>query len=62
MEDHKEISVSCSGCGDAFDCDERLANGEGPCICDDCEQSAAGEWRPDPVYRSGYDYACGYHD
>lgn len=62
VPERRETSVCCSGCGEKFDCLESVANGPGPVLCDDCEDARAGTWRPDPHYRGGYDYACGYHD
>lgn len=61
-KEQKCVSTFCSKCGEKFDCDEITANGAGPVLCDDCDIEHHGTWHPDPVYRSQYDYACGYHD
>lgn len=62
LQEQRCISVLCSGCGEKCECDERTASSPEPVLCDDCEQNAAGEWKPDQQYRAGYDYACGYHE
>lgn len=62
LADQVIVKCCCSGCGEKMECDEHQANGPEPVFCDDCEDARAGEWRPDPIYRSQYDYACGYHE
>lgn len=69
-EEEYDVEVTCPVCGTVFECGSRAANAEKPPCCSaECEH----DWprvREDEIrlreseltYRSGYDYACGYHE
>lgn len=63
--DLNQIEVVCSYCMGKFSCPVSEVNGADLVFCtDECEDVYINppSWRPDPHYRVGYDYACGYHD
>lgn len=35
------MQTRCSDCGRTFECEERVANGEGPAFCDGCDETHA---------------------
>ena len=59
--EYEIIEVICTGCGHKFHCPEPEASGKDEVYCDEClDEGRVRPWRPDPTYRAGYDYACGY--
>lgn len=62
-----EIKIMCPICGKPFWCCEEQAIGQNPPACSSgCEEEKIQqEWEErmaDLNYRSGYDYACRYHE